>query len=272
MTSSLESEPQLVDPEDSEEGNPRLDHWLERTTTPLDLLALCTIWITVIPIGDIHKIAGHPFIWYIIRILLTLIYGTDMVIRTKLAKRKVHYVVRHPLMVIAVVIPAVRVIFSIRLLRSMFRTGALSRFLFVAFLLSANLTVIVFGFEHRADGANITTIGDAIWWACVTLATVGYGDFSPVTVGGRISAVVLMVVGLITVAVITANIASSFMDQAAARRAALAAGGVVPAPVETPQEKIEHFGTELSSSIDERLARIEALLNRQVAAAPPDQT
>ena len=272
MTSPVEPQLQLVDPEDSEEGNPRLDLWLSRTTTPLDLLALCTIWITVIPLGDIHKIAGHPVAWFAIRISLTVIYGIDMVIRTRLAHRKVHYVLHHPVSVVAVFIPAVRVIFSIRLLRSMFRTGELGRFLFVALLLSANITVIVYGFEHRASGANITTVGDAIWWACVTLATVGYGDFSPVTVGGRVSAVALMVVGLVTVAVITANIASSFMDQAAARRAALASGDVQAAPIETEAQRIEQLGSKLSTSIDERLSRIEALLHARSAESPEDQT
>ncbi len=33
--------------------------------------------------------------------------------------------------------------------------------------------------------ANIVTVGDALWWAAVTVATVGYGDYYPVTVGGR---------------------------------------------------------------------------------------
>ena len=39
--------------------------------------------------------------------------------------------------------------------------------------------------ERDAPGANITSFGEAIWWAVVTLATVGYGDTYPVTVPGR---------------------------------------------------------------------------------------
>ena len=48
--------------------------------------------------------------------------------------------------------------------------------------------------------------------------TVGYGDYFPVTTAGRVAAVGIMVLGLTTAAVITAQIASSFMDQAQSRR------------------------------------------------------
>lgn len=47
-----------------------------------------------------------------------------------------------------------------------------------------------------AHPANITTASDALWWAFVTITTVGYGDLYPVTDAGRATAVVLMVVGV----------------------------------------------------------------------------
>ena len=44
--------------------------------------------------------------------------------------------------------------------------------------------------------AKITDIGDAFWWAIVTVTTVGYGDLYPVTPGGKIVASMMMIIGI----------------------------------------------------------------------------
>ena len=54
---------------------------------------------------------------------------------------------------------------------------------------------------------------DGLWWTVVTLTTVGYGDFSPATAGGRVTAVVLMVTSIGVVSFITANIAAFFIEE-----------------------------------------------------------
>lgn len=68
-------------------------------------------------------------------------------------------------------------------------------------------------FEGQDPSANITNPGDALWWAVVTMSTVGYGDYYPVTTGGRLCAVVLMVTGIgmfATLAGIVADLLHSF--------------------------------------------------------------
>ncbi len=73
--------------------------------------------------------------------------------------------------------------------------------LFVVALLVVVLSVIfacasVLYFESGHPDATIRSAPDALWWALVTVTTVGYGDFAPLTPGGRLSAVLLMFVGI----------------------------------------------------------------------------
>lgn len=61
--------------------------------------------------------------------------------------------------------------------------------------------------------SNIKTAEDAIWWAYVTITTVGYGDKFPVTTEGRIIASLLMTVGVGLFGTFTAFLASWFIEQ-----------------------------------------------------------
>jgi voltage-gated potassium channel len=55
--------------------------------------------------------------------------------------------------------------------------------------------------------------GRAAWWAVVTLTTVGYGDITPVTFGGRVAGIFLMLGGVLTLSLITATVASVFVER-----------------------------------------------------------
>jgi voltage-gated potassium channel len=68
--------------------------------------------------------------------------------------------------------------------------------------------------EADAPGANITSGGDAIWWAFVTIATVGYGDTYPVTAWGRLIGVAMLVAGVSLFSVLTSFLASTFLKPA----------------------------------------------------------
>ncbi|MDX2322088.1 MAG: potassium channel family protein, partial [Moritella sp.] len=62
------------------------------------------------------------------------------------------------------------------------------------------------------EGSNINTGIDALWWAFVTITTVGYGDYYPVTTGGRIIAALLMTAGVGLFGTFTGFISSWFVD------------------------------------------------------------
>jgi len=69
-------------------------------------------------------------------------------------------------------------------------------------------SILVLQEESRSPGANITTGGDAIWWGIVTITTVGYGDFYPVTTLGRITAVFVMFAGIGIIGALASILAS----------------------------------------------------------------
>jgi voltage-gated potassium channel len=66
---------------------------------------------------------------------------------------------------------------------------------------------------EQGSNRSIGSYGDALWWAIVTATTVGYGDVSPVTVEGRIIAVLLMLTGIGVIGIFTATVASFFFEQ-----------------------------------------------------------
>ncbi|MGW0705595.1 potassium channel family protein [Streptomyces sp. NPDC002643] len=72
--------------------------------------------------------------------------------------------------------------------------------------------------EHDAARANLTTYPRALWWSIETATTVGYGDFYPVTLWGRVVGAVVMVVGITTYGMVTAAIATWFVGREQKRR------------------------------------------------------
>ncbi len=67
--------------------------------------------------------------------------------------------------------------------------------------------------ERYAEGASITSFGDAMWWALTTMTTVGYGDTYPVTTSGRVVGALLMITGVALLGVVTATLASWLVER-----------------------------------------------------------
>jgi voltage-gated potassium channel len=101
-------------------------------------------------------------------------------------------------------------------LRRMF-TGRLAQntllfTLVIALILVFTMAWLVLLAEQSAPNANIKTYHDAIWWAFVTITTVGYGDYYPVTGWGQSFAVILMFFGLGIIGVLSSYLASTFIS------------------------------------------------------------
>lgn len=89
----------------------------------------------------------------------------------------------------------------------------ISAAIFVMFLLVILTASIGFIFEHEAQPDKFENIPQSIYWAVITLASVGYGDISPITPMGRTLTVVLSLVGIGIFAIPAGLLASAFTDQ-----------------------------------------------------------
>ena len=79
-------------------------------------------------------------------------------------------------------------------------------------LLALIFFIGVFGYLFYASEPQVKTFGDGIWWALVTITTVGYGDITPLTTLGRVVAGLLMLLGLGLIATITAIVSAKFIQ------------------------------------------------------------
>jgi voltage-gated potassium channel len=91
------------------------------------------------------------------------------------------------------------------------------------------------------DRKDFPTFGIAVWWAIVTIATVGYGDVVPHTTWGRVVGSVVIVVGVTFLSFLIATVTSYFVAVEEARRKAEIEGGMADAlrQIERRLEKIE---------------------------------
>ena len=80
--------------------------------------------------------------------------------------------------------------------------------IFLTILVLTVASVLVLQFESKSPDANITTGGDSLWYSIVTITTVGYGDFYPVTAAGRITAMFIMFAGVGIIGALASILAS----------------------------------------------------------------
>jgi voltage-gated potassium channel len=110
-------------------------------------------------------------------------------------------------------------------------------------------SVLVLQFESRSPDAKITSGNDALWYAVVTITTVGYGDYYPVTTPGRITAMFIMVAGVGIIGALASILASL-----------LVGGGSAPAEeaTDTPKPMVEQELVRIRNE----LAEVRQLLDK----------
>ena len=174
-------------------------------------------------LGDLHGAE-----WDFAESVMTLtwvLFTIDYVVRLVLAEHKLKWFGRHLLDLAVVALPILRPLRLIRLVTvlAIFQrvAGQTLRGKVVVYVAGSTIMLVfvaslaMLEAERPAPDAKITTFGDALWWACTTITTVGYGDLFPVTATGRSIAVGLMLGGIALIGTITASVAAWLVQKVA---------------------------------------------------------
>jgi voltage-gated potassium channel len=190
-------------------------------------------------------------------------FGIDLAARLWLADHRSAFLRENWLDVITLVLPflrplrALRVVVALNVLGR--RGGTFARGRAVASVVAsvavvgAVASLAVLDVERGKPGANIETYGDALWWAATTLTTVGYGDQYPTTTEGRLIAVGLMGTGIALLGVVTAALASWFVDKLS--------------QVQTAEEQTELTIADLAAEVSALRDELRSTLQRLSASA-----
>ncbi|MCM1263954.1 MAG: ion transporter [Butyrivibrio sp.] len=92
------------------------------------------------------------------------------------------------------------------------KRNALVSSIFLVTVLTLASSLCMYGLEHEAQPENFSNAFSGIWWSVSTLLTVGYGDIYPVTIGGRIMAIIIAFLGVGMVAIPTGIISAGFVE------------------------------------------------------------
>lgn len=198
-----------------------ISRWEARSAIPLAVLAALFLALWAVQVLAPLSQLG----WDVVEAAILLIWTVfifDFAVRLYFHANRRAFLKSNVIEIIALLVPAFR---FLRVLRVITAVGILTRVvqslqarvnLYIAIVLPMMVfagSLGVYEAEHSVAGSKIKNFGDAFWWACETIFTVGYGDLYPVTVEGKFIAVVLMMGGVAMISVVTANLAGYFLSQ-----------------------------------------------------------
>ncbi len=192
------------------------------------------------------------------------LFGIDYLVNLTLARNRSRWFFRNIHELVILVLPVLRPLRLLRLvtlLKVLHRTAGhslrgrvLTYVLGAAVLVSYVGAVAILDAERGAEGSNINDFGDALWWAVVSITTVGYGDHFPVTLAGRLVAVGLLLGGIAVLGVITAAVASWLVEAVSIK---------VTEETEVTEDSLRREVASLTEQVRELINRLDPSLVKQ---------
>jgi voltage-gated potassium channel len=239
------------------EAPPRLQRWEQRTEWPLAAVALVFLSVYSVQVLD----RPHGDAARILSAVSWIVWGLfviDYIARLLLATDRPRWFLRHLFDLAIVALPLLR---PLRLLRLVVLLGALQKAVGdavrgrILIYTVSGITLLVYAaslaiLEQERDqaGATITSFGKTLWWSITTVTTVGYGDLYPVTITGRVIAVLLMLGGISLVGVVAASLASWIVQRVSETESAGQA--VTAAHIDQLRSEIRSLAEELRGSAE----------------------
>ena len=219
----------------------RLATWRKWTDIPLFLLAVGSLPLLLLEVVSERLTKTDQNFITAVNVLVFIAFAIDYLVELSVTRKRLTYVRTQWASLLIVIsqflalLPALGFLGVLRGARALRIVGTISRVIgigaaskeqgrkffkekaaSVAFGL-AGFTLITSAVaftiaEDVGDGRRINSFFDALWWSAATITTVGYGDIYPVTAAGRIIAVFTMLIGVSTLAVVTARIAQFLLS------------------------------------------------------------
>ncbi|MEU3979928.1 ion channel [Streptomyces sp. NPDC026672] len=200
--------------------------WEHRAEIPLSVASLVFLGAYAVLVLWPRPGTTWDDLWLAVLFAAWALFAVDYAARWRLSGQGPRFVRIHWLDTVVLFLPLLRPLRIVRIYESLQRRRGLPRLTLHARVIAyAGLSAVLLGFtgalavyqqERNAPGSEMRTFGDAVWWACATLSTVGYGDVVPVTTFGRAIAVLVMACGLALLGAVTGSF-SSWLLQVFAR-------------------------------------------------------
>ena len=219
----------------------RLATWRRWTDIPLLLLAVGSLPLLLLEVVSERLTKTDQNFVTAINVLVFIAFAVDYLVELSVTKKRMTYVRTQWASLLIVVsqflalLPALGFLGVLRGARALRIVGTIGRVIGIGIaskeqgrkFFKEKAASVAFGLagftlitsavaftiaEDVGDGRRIHSFFYALWWSAATITTVGYGDIYPITAVGRIIAVFTMVIGVSTLAVVTARIAQFLLS------------------------------------------------------------